>query len=628
MTRTRHLEWLLAAIFLLGLAGAARGAARPEALLTGNATYVDLWPAARVLFDASGDLGARQALAMRERFVTPPGAYASLGMRKDVVWLLVPVAAGPGGDGEWILDIDYALLRRIDVFLARNGTVEKLATLGSSQPFGSRPLHARSNALPLRLSPDFAGALLLRVETPGARILPISVSRPAQFNSRELGEQALQGLLACVGLILLVYSLMQWATLGERLYLKYALMVIFNTLYSVHFFGIGEMYLWTDVQWFEEHMAGITALMAASSTALFIEEILGRELRPWLHDVLRGLAGLHCAAAVAHGFDLIDIRTVGIVMTTTGLLPGLAGVPDAWKIARRGQRIGAWLIVSWLGFFVTGGIMVAVVEGRIGANAWTMHSFQLGVTLDLLIFMRIAVLRSAAVRLERERLRQSFAGYVGPAILDEILSGRLSPETAGEQRYVCVLFSDIRDYTARSEGAKPTETLAFLNRYFDGVVRIVHRHGGTVICFLGDGLMVAFGAPQPLANPCESAWRAARDMLEHLAQTNRRLRGEGHEPIEIGIGLHAGVAVVGHIGSRQRHEYAAIGDVTNVAARLEKETKDAGFRIVLSEEVASRIDSRSDLVRLGPMTLKGHTPVEAHGCDPIRAPARSEPVPA
>jgi class 3 adenylate cyclase len=417
---------------------------------------------------------------------------------------------------------------------------------------------------------------------------------------------------------------MQWATLGERLYLKYALMVIFNTLYSAHFFGIGEMYLWTDVRWFEEHMAGVTALMAAASTALFIEEILGRELRSSLHHVLRGLAALHSVAAVAHGFDLIDIHAVGFLMATTGLLPGLVGVPDAWRIARRGQPIGAWLIVSWLGFFVTGGIMVGLVEGRIGANAWTMHSFQLGVTLDLLIFMRIAVLRSAAVRLERERLRQSFAGYVGPAILDEILSGRLSPETAGEQRYVCVLFSDIRDYTARSEGARPADTLAFLNRYFDGVVSIVHRHGGTVICFLGDGLMVAFGAPQALANPCEAAWRTAREMLGHLAETNRRLRGEGLDPIEIGIGLHAGVAVVGHIGSRQRHEYAAIGDVTNVAARLEKETRDAGFRIILSEEVASRIDSRSGLVRLGAMRLKGHTPLEAHGCDPIRAPARHE----
>jgi len=426
----------------------------------------------------------------------------------------------------------------------------------------------------------------------------------------------LQALLACVGLLLLAYSLLQWATLRESLYLKYALVVLFNTMYSVHFFGLGKMYLWTDVAWFERHMAGITALGAAASTSLFVADVLGGELRAPLARVLHALAAFHVAVAIAHGADLVGIHAVGIVMTATGLLPGLIGVPDALRIARRGRSIGAWLIASWLGFLVTGGVMIGVVLGVVRANDWTLHSFQIGVTLDMLIFMRIALLRTAALRLERERLRQSFSGYVGPAILEEIVSGRLAPEPGGEQRYVCVLFSDIRGYTALSEHRKPTEMLTFLNRYFDGVVAIVHAHGGTVIRFMGDGIMVAFGAPQPLASPCDAGWRAARAMLGHLSEVNRQLAAEGHEPIEIGIGLHAGVAVVGHIGSRQRHEYAAIGDVTNVAARLEAATKDAGYRIVMSDEIALRVESRAGIVALGPLTLKGHTPVEAHGFDP------------
>ena len=222
--------------------------------------------------------------------------------------------------------------------------------------------------------------------------------------------------------------------------------------------------------------------------------------------------------------------------------------------------------------------------------------------------------------LERQRLRKSFGGYVSPAVMDEILRGRLSPEAGGEQRYVCLLFSDIRGYTTRSEGMRPADLLAFLNRYFDGVVDIVHGHGGTVACFMGDGIMAVFGAPQDLANPCESAFRAARAMLDNLAVVNARLAAEGHAPIDIGIGLHAGDAVLGHVGGRGRHDYSAIGDVTNVASRLEGATKDAGYRIVLSDAVASRLPVREGLVPLGPVSLKGHTPVAAHGFDPVAAP--------
>lgn len=221
---------------------------------------------------------------------------------------------------------------------------------------------------------------------------------------------------------------------------------------------------------------------------------------------------------------------------------------------------------------------------------------------------------------ERHRLRKSFSGYVSPGVMEEILKGKLSPEADGEQRYVCLLFSDIRGYTTRSEGMKPADLLAFLNRYFDGVVGLIHEHGGTVVCFMGDGIMAVFGAPKHLDNPCAAAFDCSRAMLANLGEVNRRLAAEGHAPIDVGIGLHAGIAVLGHVGSKERHDYTAIGDVTNVASRLEGATKDAGFRIVLSEEVAGRLPDREGLVALGPVSLKGHTPVPAHGFDPI-APA-------
>jgi class 3 adenylate cyclase/CHASE2 domain-containing sensor protein len=267
-------------------------------------------------------------------------------------------------------------------------------------------------------------------------------------------------------------------------------------------------------------------------------------------------------------------------------------------------------------------ITIAVVAGVTYAAFAMLEngSFLPAATIIVAALGGWAVRQGATVTfrlLERRRLRQSFSGYVSPAVMEEILKGTLSPEASGEQRYVCLMFSDIRGYTTRSEGMKPADLLAFLNRYFDGVVGIIHQHGGTVVCFMGDGIMAVFGAPQSLDNPCDAAFRAARAMLDNLKEVNERLRAENLAPIDIGIGLHAGEAVLGHVGGRQRHDYSAIGDVTNVAARLESSTKEAGYRIVVSDEIAGRLPDREGLVPLGPMSLKGHTPVNAHGFDPI-----------
>jgi class 3 adenylate cyclase len=214
---------------------------------------------------------------------------------------------------------------------------------------------------------------------------------------------------------------------------------------------------------------------------------------------------------------------------------------------------------------------------------------------------------------ERRRLRSVFSGYVSPGVMQEILAGKLQPELGGASKHVCVMFSDIRGYTTRSENMSPEAIVGFLNSYFEDIVALIHEHGGTVVCFMGDGIMAVFGAPNPLDNPCSNAFEAGRKMLEHVAEFNARHRAEGEAPVEIGVGLHAGEAVIGHIGSSSRHDYTAIGDVTNVASRLEGLTKEAGFRLVCSKTVAESLGAADQLTYLGPMAIKGHTPVEVYG---------------
>ena len=214
---------------------------------------------------------------------------------------------------------------------------------------------------------------------------------------------------------------------------------------------------------------------------------------------------------------------------------------------------------------------------------------------------------------ERWRLRRSFSGYVSPQIMEEILEGRLTHGLGGGRVRICVMFSDIRGFTTRSEAMSPEEVIKLLNRYFEEMTAAIHGSGGTIDKFMGDGIMAFFNAPKPLENPCKQAFAAARDMLERLTALNRVLAAEGIEPIMIGIGLHVGDAIVGHVGSKTRHEYTAIGDVVNVASRLEGLTKDVGYPLVCTRQVVDAIGDNSGFVLLGPKPVKGHTPVEVFG---------------
>jgi class 3 adenylate cyclase/CHASE2 domain-containing sensor protein len=217
---------------------------------------------------------------------------------------------------------------------------------------------------------------------------------------------------------------------------------------------------------------------------------------------------------------------------------------------------------------------------------------------------------------ERLLLKRSFSGSVSPVVMHEILSGKLSPGLGGERKYVCVLFADIRGFTTLSESLPPEAVIALLNRYFDRVVDQIHHQEGAVVCFMGDGIMAVFGAPKRLHNPCEAALLAAKGMQGEVVKLNEILVQEGAPPIQIGVGLHVGEAVIGQVGSSGRHDYTAIGDVTNVASRLEGLTKDVGFRIVCSKDVVDALESKEGLISVGPQPIKGHTPVHAFGWGP------------
>lgn len=221
---------------------------------------------------------------------------------------------------------------------------------------------------------------------------------------------------------------------------------------------------------------------------------------------------------------------------------------------------------------------------------------------------------------EKQQLRAAFSGYVSPPVLKEILSGRIKPGLGGERIHAAVLFADIRNFTTRSESLSPEQTIDLLNAYFAEMTLAIQNHGGMIDKFIGDGIMASFGAPQPLENASRSALEAAGDMLARLERLNVDLVARGHTPVAIGIGIHAGDVLAGNVGSEQRHEYTLIGDVVNVASRLEGLTKDVGYPVVCSATTVANIGHTADFHDLGAQAIKGHSNIHVYGWQP--------PVPA
>ena len=205
----------------------------------------------------------------------------------------------------------------------------------------------------------------------------------------------------------------------------------------------------------------------------------------------------------------------------------------------------------------------------------------IGVVMGLVTLqVRKRILSSFSVVQERNRISQTFGEYVSPEVMGTLLD--LKPDLRSESKNVCVMFLDIRNFTGFAEKRSPEEVVQYLESLFEFMIEIVNRHHGIINKFLGDGFMAVFGAPLSDGKDCVNAVEAAQEILARLKQ---EVEAGTILPTTVGIGLHAGEAVTGSIGSALRREYTVIGDVVNLAARIEKLNKQFDSQLLISEMV-------------------------------------------
>ena len=471
--------------------------------LTDSVGRVDAWPHVRVFFDSDRRLTVDGAVSAFEQFKAPTTSYGTLGVSPDAVWLHVPIQADSASDGEWILDIDYAPIDLVDVYLVRDGAVDQQFLIGSMRPFASRPLRSRTHSVPLSLRPGVRYDLVMRLESRGTFILPLTLDKPTTFHAVAMREQMLQGVLGGVGLCLLFYSLFQWVLLREPFFLKYAALIVGSLMFSLVQFGIGLQYLWTDAFAFEGRAGGTAALVALVGSFLFVEQALDDPRPgPTFSRLMKGGA-IGCGLlAVLFQLNVFSLPFITAVVSVLGPVPVLMGIPGAVRMTRQGDPVGVALLVGWLVYFVTTAIIIGVIGGLVPAQFWTLHAFQVGATLDMVAFMYVLGLRTRAVREAAQRASVE-RDFMRALALTDPLTGLvnrrgLSQELEGDRRRAADLlalylidadgFKAVNDHHGHEAG---DELLVQLSKRIRTVVRstdIVARLGGDEFVVVADGV--------------------------------------------------------------------------------------------------------------------------------------------
>jgi adenylate cyclase len=253
------------------------------------------------------------------------------------------------------------------------------------------------------------------------------------------------------------------------------------------------------------------------------------------------------------------------------------------------------------------GILFAVVAQLLFNAGWIV-SFVYPLAALILSGVGSLAVQLVTEAFERIRTVDLFARFVPEDVVDEVLKSADGLRLGGVQREGTIMFTDLRGFTSFSESLTPSQVIDVLNHYLSEMSDAILDNGGTLVAYMGDGIFAVFGAPLEQPDHADRALRTAREMLEtRLPRFNEWIRSEGlGDGFRMGIGLNSGRVMSGHVGSERRVEYAAVGDTTNTASRIEGLTKGTPHQLLLSDSTREAlVEPANDLVFVDEVDIRG-----------------------
>ena len=286
------------------------------------------------------------------------------------------------------------------------------------------------------------------------------------------------------------------------------------------------------------------------------------------------------------------------------------------------------LFVVPLGLLAIAGLLIGA---QLAFEDKVIVTFVYALIAGVAALLLTGAIHGITVAFERAHTREAFARFVPESVVDEVLASADGLRLGGVQRDATVMFSDLRGFTSFAETLQPAQVIDALNRYLTAMSEAILDHGGTLVAYMGDGIMAVFGAPLQQPDHADRALAAARDMLERLEGFNQWLRDtDMHDGFKMGIGLNSGPVMSGHVGSERRLEYTALGDTTNTAARLEGMTKGTPHQLYVADSTRAALRTPADdLVEVGEFEVRGRRAmIKLWSLPEEPTEARAEPTPA
>ena len=234
-------------------------------------------------------------------------------------------------------------------------------------------------------------------------------------------------------------------------------------------------------------------------------------------------------------------------------------------------------------------------SGRAGVIAVLNDISELSELRDAVVAMKRIQTLNEQLKLRNQLLNETFGRFLSDEIVHQLLETPDGLALGGKKRELTIMMSDLRGFTAMSERMQPDKLLSMLNHYLGEMTQVIQKHGGTIIEFIGDGIMAIFGAPVFSEKHAANAVAAAVEMQARMEQVNLWNRERGFPRLEMGVGLNTGEVIVGNIGSEKRTKYGVVGSHVNLCGRIESYT--VGGQVLISPKTRALVGSRLDIVQ-------------------------------